>query len=154
MFGIGLPELVVIMVIALVVLGPKRLPEVARSLGRLMSEFRRQSAEIMDEFQHEARLDEELHRSRRVTPAAAPGTVPARAAGGADPPPGSAAPTSPASPGAATPGAADRPAAPRAGAAPETAAATPRPGTAPDASPATPEAPAPGPRPTSSTGRS
>jgi Tat protein translocase TatB subunit len=43
MFGIGMPELLVIFVVALVVLGPKRLPEVARTLGKAMAEFRRQS---------------------------------------------------------------------------------------------------------------
>jgi len=45
-FGIGMPELLVILVVALVVLGPKRLPEIARSLGRGMAEFRKASNEF------------------------------------------------------------------------------------------------------------
>jgi len=50
MFGIGMTELVVIFAIALIVLGPKRLPELARSLGRGIAEFRRASNDLRREF--------------------------------------------------------------------------------------------------------
>ena len=40
MFGIGIPELIIIMVIALIVIGPSKLPELARALGKGMAEFR------------------------------------------------------------------------------------------------------------------
>ncbi len=60
MFGIGMTELLVILVIALLVIGPKRLPEMARSLGRGLAEFRRASTDIRREFldvSEEARID-------------------------------------------------------------------------------------------------
>jgi Tat protein translocase TatB subunit len=50
MFGIGMTELMVIFVIGLLVLGPKRLPELARSLGKGLAEFRRASMDIRREF--------------------------------------------------------------------------------------------------------
>jgi Tat protein translocase TatB subunit len=69
MFGIGMPELLVILVVALVVLGPKRLPELARTLGKAMAEFRRSTTEIMDELQT-AQLDDA--RAKRRPPTQAP----------------------------------------------------------------------------------
>ena len=50
MFGIGMTELMVILVIGLLVLGPKRLPELARSLGRGLAEFRRATTDMRQEF--------------------------------------------------------------------------------------------------------
>jgi Tat protein translocase TatB subunit len=68
MFGIGMPELVVIMVVALVVLGPKRLPDLARTLGKAMAEFRRQTTDLMDEFQSQG-ADDEPPRPAKAVPA-------------------------------------------------------------------------------------
>nr|WP_320049801.1 twin-arginine translocase TatA/TatE family subunit [uncultured Desulfuromonas sp.] len=56
MFGIGMPELLVILVIALIFIGPGKLPEVARSLGRGMREFRRASHDIKQTFDVEAEV--------------------------------------------------------------------------------------------------
>jgi Tat protein translocase TatB subunit len=46
MFGIGTPELIIIFVIALIVIGPKKLPDLARALGRGMAEFRKATSDI------------------------------------------------------------------------------------------------------------
>ena len=48
MFGIGLPEMVIIMVIALIVIGPSKLPDLARALGKGLAEFRKATQEIKD----------------------------------------------------------------------------------------------------------
>jgi sec-independent protein translocase protein TatA len=53
MFGIGMPELVVILVIALIVLGPQKLPEIARTLGRGMNEFRKATDDLRDNLMSE-----------------------------------------------------------------------------------------------------
>ena len=50
MFGIGMTELMVILVIGLVVIGPKKLPGLARSLGKSLAEFRRASDDMRREF--------------------------------------------------------------------------------------------------------
>ncbi len=70
MFGIGLPELVMILVLGLLVLGPKRLPEVARTMGRLYGQLRRAS----EDFQRTIRQDletierqEDVNRNKAVT---------------------------------------------------------------------------------------
>ena len=51
MFGIGMPELLLILAVALIVLGPKKLPEMARALGRGLAEFRRTTDDVKREMQ-------------------------------------------------------------------------------------------------------
>ncbi len=59
MFGnIGFPELLIILVIALLVFGPKKLPEVGKSIGKAVREFRRTSDEIKDRIEEEIRVSE------------------------------------------------------------------------------------------------
>lgn len=59
MFGnIGLPELLVILAIALLIFGPKKLPEVGRSIGRAIREFRRTSDEIKEKIEEEIRAED------------------------------------------------------------------------------------------------
>lgn len=54
MFGnIGFPELLIILAIALLIFGPKKLPEVSKSIGRAVREFRRASDEIKDKIEQE-----------------------------------------------------------------------------------------------------
>lgn len=56
MFGIGMPELIIIFVIALLVFGPKELPKIGRTIGKAMGEFRRASDELRDGIQREIEL--------------------------------------------------------------------------------------------------
>jgi TatA/E family protein of Tat protein translocase len=68
MFGIGVPELLVILVVALIVLGPKRLPEVAKALGKGLSEFRRATADLTEELRGAQNLIErEAREAERAT---------------------------------------------------------------------------------------
>ncbi len=46
MFGIGMPEMILILAVALIVVGPKRLPELAKSMGRAMGEFKRATSSL------------------------------------------------------------------------------------------------------------
>ena len=56
MFGIGMPELLLILAIALIVIGPKKLPDLAKSLGRTLREFKKATNELKETIQ----IDEDL----------------------------------------------------------------------------------------------
>ena len=56
MFGIGMPELLLLLAIALIIIGPKKLPDLAKSLGRAMREFKKAT----NEFKETIQIDEDL----------------------------------------------------------------------------------------------
>jgi TatA/E family protein of Tat protein translocase len=59
MFGpIGMPELIIIFVIALIVFGPRKLPELGKSLGRSLAEFKKASSDLRHTLEEEIRVEE------------------------------------------------------------------------------------------------
>jgi TatA/E family protein of Tat protein translocase len=66
MFGIGMPELLLILGLALIVLGPKKLPELAKALGKGLAEFRRATDELKEEFRQ---MEREAEDSTAAKPA-------------------------------------------------------------------------------------
>lgn len=67
-FGIGLPEMVLIMVVALLIFGPKKLPEIGRSLGKAIRSFQDASKEFENEFKREAdRLEQQQTKPMTAT---------------------------------------------------------------------------------------
>jgi sec-independent protein translocase protein TatA len=76
-FGIGLPEMAVIAAIALIVFGPKRLPEMGKTLGRTLKGFQSASQEFEQEFRSALRTVEEEPASPSAPAALAPEATPA-----------------------------------------------------------------------------
>ena len=57
MFGLGMSEIIFLAVLALIVIGPKELPEVARTIGRFINELKRSTDVLGDELRQQVRLD-------------------------------------------------------------------------------------------------
>ena len=72
--SVGIPELIIILTIALIVFGPRKLPELGRSLGRSLNEFKRASNELKNTLEDEIRVEDQ-RSAERQRPAE---TIPAR----------------------------------------------------------------------------
>ncbi len=85
MFGsIGMPELIIIFVIALIIFGPRKLPELGRSLGRSLSEFKKASNELRSTLEEEIRIEEQKEAAAKAPAAPTPAPGPTVARGTSD----------------------------------------------------------------------
>ena len=74
--SVGIPELIIILTIALIVFGPRKLPELGRSLGRSLNEFKRASNELKNTLEDEIRTEDQRSTERQRAPE--PETIPVR----------------------------------------------------------------------------
>lgn len=87
MFGLSFGEILIIAVIALLLLGPDRLPEAAKTFGKGLREIRRATEDLKDQVEHEIYSDEKVKPKPALVPPVAAQPVP----GPAGPPPGATA---------------------------------------------------------------
>jgi len=66
--SIGMPEMIIIFMIALIIFGPRKLPELGRSLGKSLNEFKRASSELRNTLDEEIRLEEQRADTRPAEP--------------------------------------------------------------------------------------
>lgn len=64
MFNLGISEMAVIALLALLLIGPKQLPEVARTLGKFLNDLKRSTNSIKDEIQSQVKIDQDEIRRR------------------------------------------------------------------------------------------
>src|ERR671936_2712545 len=70
MFGsLGIPEMILIFVVALIVFGPKRLPEIGRTLGKALGEFKKATDDFKSTIEREVQVEEMKQLAPHVTPA-------------------------------------------------------------------------------------
>jgi len=72
--SLGMPELIVIFIIALIIFGPRKLPELGRSLGKSIAEFKKATNELQSTLEEEIRLDEQRSAYDAQKKAAQPAT--------------------------------------------------------------------------------
>ena len=66
MFGsIGMPELIIILVIALIIFGPRKLPELGKSLGRSINEFKKASTDLQNTLEQEIKIEEQKEKAAK-----------------------------------------------------------------------------------------
>lgn len=70
--SIGIPDTMLLMLLALMVFGPRRLPEIGRQIGKLMYEFRKISNDFKYQMEEELRASEEIERQRKLSASTAP----------------------------------------------------------------------------------
>lgn len=76
MFGLSLGEVLILGVIALIVIGPKQLPEVARNIGRFLNDLKRATEGFTDDIKQQVKMDFDLKPRLKDPPPAAPEAPP------------------------------------------------------------------------------
>jgi TatA/E family protein of Tat protein translocase len=86
---IGMPELIVILVIALIIFGPRKLPELGKSLGRSLNEFKKASTDLQNTLEQEIKIEEQkeaAEKAKKTTEAPAHTVTPGPESATSEPP--------------------------------------------------------------------